>query len=90
MAPAIECRGCGFKIKTKNEPATEEEMQKLFNVVESHRISTTSVGGQGLGAFLANNWEPNDSRFIYYEKTPAKGFTDARVVQPTKSPTPKP
>lgn len=81
MAPAVECMGCNLKIKTAHEPAKEKEMTSLISEINLHS-GTEGARMTALDTIitLRRFQDRHLTDYNYYEKTPKKGFENAKVV----------
>lgn len=68
MAPAIECK-CGFRIKTAEEPATQDQVKSLLGTVCDH-----------MAIAIYEQPSPVKVEFKWYAKTPTDGRFDQAIV----------
>jgi len=73
MSPAIECLNCSFKVKTKDEPATDEQMNGLTNdAVKIHlkELLRVEEDFNRFGRLASYRRTPHVAKFRFYPKTP--------------------
>jgi hypothetical protein len=88
MAPAIEC-GCGYKIKTAHEPATDREMAYLIQAAIDHQksiilqVNYSIRTGFGSVVPQTNPTEKislHEVLFNYFSITPTEGYEEAKII----------
>ena len=82
--PAIECLGCSFKVETRDEPATDEQMSGLtYDAVKIHlqelqRVEEDLDRYKRLASYRR---APHRAKFRFYPDTP-DGFKGRIVSGP--------
>ena len=82
MAPAIECEGCNFKVKTRDEPAPKDQMDGLADARKIHlqELLRVEEDFSRFGRLASYRRTPHAAKFKFYSKTPTEGFEEARIV----------
>ena len=97
--PALGCRGCSFKVRTESEPASDTQIEAMFNKAARHSfdesgridMNMSKVAVPALGKITKEELDTQHiPDFEYHPTTPAKGFEDTEVVGKTQTPPPTP
>ena len=73
MSPAIECLGCSFRVETRDEPATDEQMSGLtydaviIHLKELKRVEKDLFQYKKLASYRRS---PHKAKFRFYPVTP--------------------